>query len=81
MSETIILTVAAIIAVGVIAIIVLLLRPRPAPVDHAAEQRLAELNTRLDAMGSWLQNSHAQLQHTVNNGIRHVFDSFGITIK
>jgi DNA recombination protein RmuC len=81
MSETIILTLAAIIAVGVIAIIVLLLRPRPAPVDHAAEQRLAELNTRLDAMGSWLQNSHAQLQHTVNTRLDAVSLNIGESMK
>jgi DNA recombination protein RmuC len=81
MSETIILAVASIIAVGVVAIIVLLLRPRQAPVDHAAEQRLAELNTRIDAMGSWLQNSHAQLQHTVNTRLDAVSQNIGESMK
>ncbi len=46
MPETLLVVLALIIAVGVIAILVLLLRPRAAPVDHAAEQRLADLNAR-----------------------------------
>jgi DNA recombination protein RmuC len=65
----------------VVAIIVLLLRPRAAPVDLAAEQRLAELNARLDAMGSWLQNSHTQLQQTVNTRLDAVSQNLGESMK
>ena len=65
----------AIIAVGVIAIIALLLRP------HGPDPRLAELNARLDAMGSWLQNSHTQLQQTVNTRLDAVSQNIGESMK
>ena len=67
--------------VGVIAIIVLQLRKQPPAADPAAEQRLTELNTRLDAMGSWLQNSHSQLQHTVNTRLDAVTQNLGESMK
>ena len=63
-SLCLILIIALIIAVGLIVVIALLLR-KPAA-NPEAEQRLRELNARLDAMGNWLQNSHTQLQQTVN---------------
>ncbi len=66
MSQTVLIVLGLIIAIGVAAIIVMLLRPRAPVSDPAAEQRLLELNARLDAMGSWLQHSHTQLQQTVN---------------
>ena len=47
----------------------------------AAEQRLAELNARLDAMGSWLQNSHTQLQQTVNTRLDAVTQNLGESMK
>jgi DNA recombination protein RmuC len=81
MPETALLILAAIIAVGMVAIIVLLLRPRAPVADLAAEQRLAELNARLDAMGSWLQNSHTQLQHTVNTRLDAVSQNIGESMK
>ncbi len=79
MSETLILVLGLIIAIGVVAIIALLLRPRVA--DPAAEQRLQELNARLDAMGSWLQNSHSQLQQTVNTRLDSVSQNIGESMK
>ena len=63
------------------AVIVVLARPRSAPVDPAAEQRLRELNARLDAMGSWLQNSHTQLQQTVNSRLDAVSQNLGESMK
>jgi len=81
MSQTVLFVLALIIALGVIAIIVLLLRPKPPLVDAAAEQRLAELNARLDAMGSWLQNSHTQLQQTVNTRLDAVSQNLGESMK
>ncbi|HZQ12855.1 MAG TPA: DNA recombination protein RmuC [Pseudolabrys sp.] len=81
MSQTLLLVLAAIIAAGVLAIIVLLLRPRPAQTDPAAQQRLTELNARLDAMGSWLQNAHTQLQHTVNTRLDTVTQNLGESMK
>jgi DNA recombination protein RmuC len=81
MSETLLLVLALAIAAGVVAIIVLLLRPKPPAADPAAEQRLTELNTRLDAMGSWLQNSHTQLQQTVNTRLDAVTQNLGESMK
>ncbi|HKA75979.1 MAG TPA: DNA recombination protein RmuC [Pseudolabrys sp.] len=81
MSEIALIVLGAIVAIGVVAIIVLLLRPRPPVTDPAAEQRLAELNARLDAMGSWLQNSHVQLQQTVNTRLDAVSQNLGESMK
>ena len=51
MSETLILVLGLIIAGRLVAIIVLLLRPRSPVADPAAEQRLAELNAKLAGHG------------------------------
>ncbi len=75
MLEIALIVLGAIIVVGVIAIIVLLLRPR------GPDPRLAELNARLDAMGSWLQNSHTQLQQTVNTRLDAVSQNIGESMK
>ena len=79
MPETALLILAAIIAAGVVAIIVLQLRPRRP--DTAADERLAALNARLDAMGNWLQNSHTQLQQTVNTRLDAVSQNIGESMK
>ena len=81
MSQTILLVLALIIAAGVVAIIALLLRPKPPVADAAAEQRLMELNARLDAMGSWLQNSHTQLQQTMNTRLDTVSQNLGVSLQ
>jgi DNA recombination protein RmuC len=81
MLETLLLVLALIIAIGVVAIIALQLRRQPPASDPAAEQRLTELNTRLDAMGHWLQNSHAQLQQTVNTRLDAVSQNIGESMK
>lgn len=81
MSETLLFILGSIVAAGVVAIIVLLLRPRGPVADPEAQQRLADLNARLDAMGSWLQNSHTQLQHTVNTRLDAVTQNLGESMK
>ncbi len=81
MSDTLFLVLGLIIAFGVAVIIALLLRPRRPVADPAAEQRLQELNARLDAMGSWLQNSHTQLQQTVNTRLDAVTQNLGESMK
>jgi DNA recombination protein RmuC len=75
MPEILLIVIGAISAVGVIAIIALLLRPR------GSDPRLSELNARLDAMGSWLQNSHTQLQQTVNTRLDAVSQNIGESMK
>jgi DNA recombination protein RmuC len=75
------LAVGLVLVIGLIAVIALLLR-KPKPVaDPEAEQRLRELNARLDAMGGWLQNSHTQLQHTVNTRLDAVSQNLGESMK
>jgi DNA recombination protein RmuC len=81
MLQTLLPILALVIATGIVAIIVLLLRPKPPVVDAAAMQRLAELNARLDAMGSWLQNSHTQLQQTVSTRLDAVTQNLGESMK
>jgi DNA recombination protein RmuC len=66
MPESLLVVLALIIAIGVVAILVLLLRPRAAPVDHAAEQRLSDLNARIQTMGELLASAQTRLQQTVN---------------
>jgi DNA recombination protein RmuC len=81
MIETLLIAVGLLIAAGLAVVIVLLLRQRASATDPAAEQRLVELNARLDAMGSWLQNSHTQLQHTVNTRLDAVSQNLGESMK
>jgi DNA recombination protein RmuC len=75
------LGVALVTAICVLVILVLILRPRKPVADPVAEQRLLELNARLDAMGSWLQNSHSQLQQTVNTRLDAVTQNLGESMK
>jgi DNA recombination protein RmuC len=81
MLETLLLVLGLIIMIGVVVLIVLALRKQPPAVDPAAEQRLTELNARLNAMGSWLQNSHTQLQQTVNTRLDAVTQNLGESMK
>jgi DNA recombination protein RmuC len=81
MSETILLTLALAITVGVAAIIVLLLWPKPPQTDPAAEQRIAELNAKIGAMGELLANAQARLQDTVNQRLDAVTQNLGESMK
>lgn len=81
MSETYLLALGLMVAIGFVAIAVLLLRARAPVADPEAQQRLQELNGRLDAMGNWLQNSHAQLQQTVNTRLDAVTLNLGESMK
>ena len=70
MSETLLLVLALIIAIGVVAIIVLLLRPRGPVADPAAEQRIAELKGHVQA-----------LQQTVHQRLDAVTQNLGESMK
>ncbi|MDO8876493.1 MAG: DNA recombination protein RmuC [Pseudolabrys sp.] len=75
------LAIGLLLIIGLVTVIALLMR-KPEPVaDPEADQRLRELNARLDAMGSWLQNSHTQLQHTVNTRLDAVSLNLGESMK
>ena len=81
MPETALLILALVIAAGVAAIIVLLLRPKPPVTDPVAEQRIAELNARMQAMGEMLANAHTQLQQGVNQRLDAVTQNLGELMK
>ena len=75
------LAAACLTAVCVTIMLVLMLRPRKPAVDPVAQQRLTELHARLDAMGSWLQNSHANLQQGVNARLDAVAQNLGESMR
>ncbi len=81
MPETILLILALAIAAGVAAIIVLLLRPKPPQTDPAAEQRVADLNARVSAMGEMLAKAQSQLQQAVNQRLDAVTQNLGELMK
>ena len=81
MSETLILVLGLVIAIGVIALIVLQLRPRAAASDPAAEQRLADLNARIQAMGEMLARAQSQLQQTVHERLDAVSQNLGQSMQ
>ena len=81
MSETILLALALAIAAGVAAIIVMLVRPKPPQTDPAAEQRVAELNAKIGAMGELLASAQARLQDTVNQRLDAVTLNLGESMK
>lgn len=70
-----------IVAVGVLAIIVILLRPREPATDPIAEQRMADLNARVQAMGELLAKAQGQLQQTVHERLDAVTARIGETMQ
>lgn len=81
MSETLILVLGLIIAIGVVAIIALLLRPRVPLADPAAEQRLMQLNANLQATGQMLANAQSKLEQTVHQRLDAVTQNIGESMK
>lgn len=81
MSESILLVFGILIAAGIAAIIVLLVRPRPSAPDAAAEQRIAELNARMQAMGDLLAKAQTQLQQTVHERLDAVTARLGESMQ
>jgi len=81
MSQTLLLVLALAIAAGLIVIIALLLRARPPQADPAAEARVAELNTRVQAMGELLAKAQSQLQQTVHERLDAVSARLGDTLQ
>jgi DNA recombination protein RmuC len=66
------------LAIG--ALIVFLARPRDTGPDPAV-QGIAEIHGRIDAMGSWLQNAHGQLQLSVNERLDAVSQNLGVSLQ
>jgi len=70
-----------VVAAGVLAIIVILLRPRTPVADPAAEQRMTDLNARVQAMGELLAKAQGQLQQTVHERLDAVTARIGETMQ
>ncbi len=70
-----------IIAIGVVVILVLLLRPRKPVADPVAEQRMADLNGRIQAMGELLAKAQSQLQQTVHERLDAVSTRLGDSMQ
>jgi DNA recombination protein RmuC len=75
------LAIGTIVAIGVIVVIVMLSRPRKPPQDPVAEQRLADLNARVLAMGELLARAQSQLQHTVHERLDAVTARLGESMQ
>ena len=75
------LVIGAIVAIGVLVVIVILLRPRKPPQDPAAEQRMADLNARVQAMGELLAKAQSQLQQTVHERLDAVTARLGESMQ
>ncbi len=73
--------VAVLIALGVLAIIVILLRPRGPVADPAAEQRITDLNARVQTMGELLARAQGQLQQTVHERLDAVSSRLGESMQ
>ena len=63
------------------ALIFVLSRPRTAETDRAAVEGLAQVNARIDAMGSWLHKTQGQLQQTVHERLDAVSQYLGESMK
>jgi DNA recombination protein RmuC len=75
------LAIGTIVAIGVIVVIMMLSRPRKPPQDPVAEQRMADLNARVQAMGELLAKAQSQLQHTVHERLDAVTARLGDSMR
>jgi DNA recombination protein RmuC len=81
MTENLLLGLGVLIAAGIAAVIVLLLRPRAPVVDAEAQQRLADLNAKIGAMGELLAGAQSRLTDTVNQRLDAVTQNLGESMK
>ena len=82
MLETVLIAVLCVVAgLAVGALVVFLMRPRAAERDRATADGIAQIHGRIDAMGSWLQNAHGQLQQTVNERLDAVSQNLGVSLQ
>jgi DNA recombination protein RmuC len=80
-AQALTLVIGAIVAIGLIAVIVILLWPRKPPADPAAEQRMADLNARVQVMGELLARAQGQLQQTVHERLDAVTARLGESMQ
>ncbi len=81
MLETFIVIVCLLAGLTAGAVIMYLLRPRPAEPDRTAIEGLAQINARIDAMGSWLHKNQGQLERTVHERLDAVTQHLGESMK
>src|SRR5687767_3222092 len=84
--ETALLVAAGLIAgIAVAGLVVCIVRQRTPAVDPAAaqlaDQRIAELGARVQAMGELLANAQVQLQTTVNERLDTVTQNLGTSLQ
>jgi DNA recombination protein RmuC len=75
------LAIGAIVAVGITVVIVMLVWPRRPPPDPVAEQRMADLNARVQIMAELLAKAQAQLQQTVHERLDAVTARLGESMQ
>jgi DNA recombination protein RmuC len=75
------LAIGAIVAVGITVVIVMLVWPRRPPPDPVAEQRMADLNARVQIMAELLAKAQAQLQQTVHERLDTVTARLGESMQ
>jgi DNA recombination protein RmuC len=75
------LAIGAVVALGIIVVIVMLAWPRKPIHDPVAEQRMAELNARVQTMGELLARAQSQLQHTVHERLDAVTHRLGESMR
>ena len=81
MPETLVVIVCILAGLVAGALIAWLMRPRPAEPDRTAEMGLAQINARIDNMGSWLQTAHGKLEQSVNTRLDAVTQNLGELMK
>src|SRR5215467_3478401 len=75
------LAIGAVIAIGVISVLVILLRPKKPIPDPVVEQRMADLNARVQTMGELLARAQSQLQQTVHERLDAVTARLGESMR
>ena len=75
------LAIGTMVSIGVIVVIAILLWPRKPPHDPAAEQRMADLNARVQTMGELLARAQSQLQQTVHERLDAVTARLGESMQ
>ena len=81
MPETLILIVCLAGGVALGALVVFLARPRAAPVDNAAAERMAALEAQVRSMGELLASAQSRLQQTVNQQLETVSARLGESLQ
>ncbi|HEX5517482.1 MAG TPA: DNA recombination protein RmuC, partial [Pseudolabrys sp.] len=75
------LAIGTMVSIGVIVVIAILLWQRKPLHDAAGEQRMAELNARIQMMGDLLAKAQSQLQQTVHERLDTVTQNLGLSMQ